>query len=212
MLNLRLSANGLKNIPPFEPGDMFHFLVGGETYDCPFVIAAFLSPKIARLRLIGKIQDELVINTQDENRLFDPFLSLGRGNELSVSVSAATFLTSVCGELGNVELLSMIWDDLGGSLDIRSCISRLRLLRSMDGTRQTEIEYLASHFHELSQSDFSRLEVEDLREILSQDSLKLLSEDGLFELPYPRRTLLICSRSRYSEKTLGQTGGFVMNL
>jgi hypothetical protein len=178
---LKLSANGLKNIPPFEPGDVFHFLVGGDTYDCPFVVAAFLSPNVAQLRLIDKTQDELVINARDENRLFESFLLLGRGHELSVSASTATFFGSVCEELGNVELLSMIWDDFGGSLDVRSCISRLRLLRSLDGTRKREVDYLASHFHELSPTDFSQLEVEDLYEILSQDSLKLLSEDCLFE-------------------------------
>jgi hypothetical protein len=88
---VQLSTKGLGNLPTTDVDDMFHFIVGYETYDCPFYVAAFLSPKVARLRSLDKTQDELAITTPDDKHSFASFLSLGRGSEFSITDSDSHF-------------------------------------------------------------------------------------------------------------------------
>jgi hypothetical protein len=194
-LPVQLSAKGLATMPDFAPEDRFCFVVGSETYNCPFYVAAFLSPKIRQLGLIDKTQRDFVISTADPDRQFERFLLLGEGVAIPVDQSVLGFFGSVGAELGNDELLKFVWEACGDELNIDPCISRLSLLREMLDGRSVEMDFLASHYSEISSKDLDGLDVETHGEVLSRRSLKPSSEDNLFDS--------IVSRCFHSLEALG---------
>jgi hypothetical protein len=180
-LNVKLSTKGLANLPT-ETENPFCFVVGDSQYQCSFCVAAYLSPKIGRLCSLDRSLNEFDIETIDDRFLFERFLSLGRGVEFTIEPSETEFFLSVSEELENTELFSFLFDQLNEELSVGSFISRLGWSRRMKCPAVREIEFLASHFYELSRSDFDGLNIDDVHEILSHPALKLANEDGLFDL------------------------------
>jgi hypothetical protein len=182
VVNAKLSARGLETLAAVYSGDQFRFVVGEQTYECPFFIAAFLSPRVAQARVIDETSDEFVVDTKDPNHEFAQFLSLGRGFEISIEPGSFPFFASVAGELGNEELLKTIWCQIGDELNWEVCMSRYLFSREPKCWDAAGLEFVASHFHEISAADFGRLDIDSLRQILSHSSLKILSEGHLFDL------------------------------
>jgi hypothetical protein len=188
MVNLKLSAKGLRNLQTVDAEGTFRFVVGSETYECPLFVATFLSPKITQLCLLDKTTNEFVIDTKDPNHLFSQILSLGQGCEIVVDKSVVPLIVSFCREVGNQELLEILSrEDEDPDQNVGICISRLCSFTGAgtstgnDVSEFRDISYLASHFHELSMADFVRLSIEPAESILSDASLKVDSEDQLFE-------------------------------
>jgi hypothetical protein len=182
LLNLNLSAKGLKNLAAVYGEDTIQFVVDSDTYECPFYAAAFISPKIARSRLLDGTITEFVIATKDPAHLFENFLSVAQGSEVSIEPSALVFFLSVAEELENDEFADLISAQFEHELNFEVCLARLLSPQQRERCGAVEMGFLASHFHEISQHDFDRLDIDSLREILSHPSLKISTEDSLFDL------------------------------
>jgi hypothetical protein len=162
--------------------DKFRFIVGTETYECPIYVAAFLSPKIAQLRFLDRTTNEFEINTDDRNHLFGNILSLGEGNGFSIDKSTLPFVVSLSRELGNDEILKMVAGEFDQEETVEACISRLCSVGDSEVSMSNDVSYLASHFDQVSRSDFRRLSVEHAEWIVGTSSLRLENEDQLFDL------------------------------
>lgn len=90
--SVKLSANGLANIPAIPSRNDFEFVVGGSHYCCPSFVADFLSLKVARIHAADPTVDKFVNSIEDRQGGFDSFLSLGRSSTLSISSSNRNFL------------------------------------------------------------------------------------------------------------------------
>jgi hypothetical protein len=184
---VKLSVNGLANIPIIPVRNDFEFIVGESHYPCASFLADFLSPKIARLHSVDPTIDKFIVSTKDSNGDFKSFISLGRGEEIRLHPTNRDFFSKLSFELGNCELYSLISDETENETTLANAISRLTGLDlfkcDSDFDFSKEIAFVASHFHEISQpnqkSEISRLDLSILSEILSSGELKLENEDGL---------------------------------
>jgi hypothetical protein len=98
----------MANIAASKAENDFTFSVGGESYNCPWFVADFLSPRIGKLHSLDPTMNEFVIETEDPGHDFETFLRLGRGLEVEVNERNRRFLLSVSSELGNCELYSSL--------------------------------------------------------------------------------------------------------
>lgn len=182
-LLVSLSPAGLRNIQrTLYPND-FTFIVGKERFFCPSFIADFLSPNISRLHAADATIQEFVIDIPDVSLIFSEFLSLSEGSSIQVTESNYKHLGSICCKLGNVELLNSIFHRFEGELTISNVSERLKALSEIDGNYEEELDFAASHFHEIteqSESTFENLNDSLVCEIISRCSLKLRNEDTLW--------------------------------
>jgi hypothetical protein len=180
-IKVKLSANGLANI---QTQNDFEFIIGESHHRCPSFIADFLSPKLARLHAIDPTINKFVISTSDRHCDFDSFLSLGRGNAISISSSNRDFMVSLSSELENRELSFLIFNSTLKGIEItrENVFQHLSDFSHFDSDFTHEIAFIASHFHEFSKSELSSLSLSILSEILSSNELKITSEDQLYEV------------------------------
>jgi hypothetical protein len=177
---ISLSANGLRQVPLHRYTNDFTFVVDSSRYECPRIVADFLSPRICQLHLLDFTADEFLIETKDPNHEFGNFLQLGHGRPIVVSDSARAFYNSICIELGNREIIYLLLSQFEGDLTMGNVIGRLKLLQEIGEDLTSVTEFISSHFSEFSTSDLSEIGVSVLHEVLSCRSLKMKDEDSLF--------------------------------
>jgi hypothetical protein len=175
-----LSSRRLQNIQGRGKIDDFDFIVETRHYQCPWFIADFLCPRIARLRQADNTIGELVIETKDPKSLFSEFLSLRYGQSVTINSTNRTFFESLCDELLNEELLEHLLDGLGEEVTKDNVLARLRRRSRIkfDGSR--EVTFLASHFFEFEMSELAEFNDSVLESILGSAQLIIESEDSLY--------------------------------
>jgi hypothetical protein len=180
-----LSNKGLQRLERVNHANDFTFIVGNEHYPCPSFVAEFLAPRVCSLRSQDTTIDELYLETADPNHYFSTLLKVGFRHDISVDEAELGFVRSVCREMQNCELFEKTLFDRqriggeGGS-DLNELKTRLAFCSGI------EVEpiamAIASHFHELSFSDFDELSPSALESIVSNPNLVLRTEDSLFEV------------------------------
>jgi hypothetical protein len=184
-LTTTLTTKGLGNISRTEAeADFdFEFVVQTRRYRCPWFIAEFLSPTLSSLRSTDPTLNEMAINTVDDQQVFGDFLLLGKGCDLVVTASNYLFFVSLCRELGNGELYLALINHFEEGLNLSNVLERLssrELFFGSDSSSFPELDFLASHFHELKDSFLSSLDADHIHSILSNPSLRITSEDDLY--------------------------------
>jgi hypothetical protein len=182
-LKATLTAKGLRNISRTETEPDFEFIVGDRRYGCPWFVAEFLSPKVSSLRSTDRTLKELRIETADKDKVFGDFVLLGGGWDVVVTEANSSFFVSICRELWNEELYSKVVAHFEEDLTISNVFDRLLSRESFCGRGfwfLPEIDFLASHFHELSKSVLNSLSVDQVHAILSNSCLRIRSEDELY--------------------------------
>jgi hypothetical protein len=91
------------------------------------------------------------------------------------------FFLALCAELGNTELSALIESSYAVQLNIRNVSQVLdhKVLHGFDENR--ELEFIASHFSELSGPDLLKLTLDQLTVVLSCATLRIKDEDWLYE-------------------------------
>jgi hypothetical protein len=119
---------------------------------------------------------------------------LSRGLSISVDSSNREFLVSLSCEIENRELgfrvMNVNASEYGREITRENVFARLFDLRRFDCDSDSdfnfgfsrEIAFVASHFHEMSNSELSSLSLPILSEILSLKELKIASEDQLHSI------------------------------
>jgi hypothetical protein len=177
---LRLSGRGLANIAESKKQNDFTFIVSGHRYDCPWFVADFLSPRVGRLHENDPSASELVIDTSDRQGQFPDFLSLGRGDAISLTSSNRSFILSVAAELENFDIYWLVRADFPDEMNCSSFCSDFADLHGFDCPADRVISFIASHFCEIDESFLIRLPISTLKRVLSHDSLRIKSEDSLY--------------------------------
>jgi hypothetical protein len=188
-LKLSLTAKGLAILPSSIYKNDFTFMVGGHKYECPSIIAEFLSPAICRLRETDISLISYTVNTNDSTGEFLKFLSLGQGSTLSIDSSKHSFYYDVCEQLENSELLAVLMNGIEVEMTSNTVLKRLKRIQRVNGDFGKEIEFAASHFNEISSSisvsnsgsisDCNSITFEILYLIPAHPSLKVKDEDWL---------------------------------
>jgi hypothetical protein len=163
----------------YEELNDFEFTVGDESYRCPWFVAEFLSPRIAQLRDADNTIYQFKIETEDPQREFGRFLSLGWGGTIEISDESLLFYEMLSKEILNEELAAAI---CGGDVEIvkekviKDVGRRFRF--GFDISR--EVGFIASHFCEFCDRELKELDESVLSRILMSDRLQIWSEDFLY--------------------------------
>jgi hypothetical protein len=123
--------------------------------------------------------NSFTLRTRDQHERFDRLFALGRGESLKIDPSARKFFLSVAKELENLELYTSVVNSLDGPPDVSSVLYRLNSREEAGITPDSEIAFLASHFHELSVDLLSELTVSQLHDVLHHPSLQIRDEEML---------------------------------
>jgi hypothetical protein len=179
----------MANIAPSKTENDFTFVVGDDSYQCPWFVADFLSPRIGHLHSLDPTINEFVIETEDPEHQFASLLSLGRGESLAVPEPNLPFLASVASELGNCELYFSVHNVQQKAVTVSTFCEHFKDCDFVDNFSKEAIEFLAAHFFEFEQSFLTGLPIELLTQILGDESLTIESEDSLFEFVLSRLEL-----------------------
>jgi hypothetical protein len=181
MIEVKLSAEGMKNYARSKVDNDFLFLVGKKEYWCSWIVAEFLSPKIAELHSGDPSITEYQVETNDNNAEFESFLSLGQGGILEINELNHDFFLALAAELSNKELYSRIGEHFDGDLSVGKALDRIRNPQFVQMPSDHLIDVLSSHFSEIDSADLDKIPFSTLTDILSQDSLRIVSEDALYD-------------------------------
>jgi hypothetical protein len=122
------------------------------------------------------------VTTSDPHGHFSDFLSLGYGHSIVVDSANRGLLLSLCEELRNSELASLLIGSC--ELSVSNVIEQLEIKKRLNLGNDAERSFIAEHFSEIisSESNLEEIEVSEWQEILSSPSLRLETEDSLVEL------------------------------
>jgi hypothetical protein len=176
----RLSGSGLGHLPFEKYSHDFEFVVGSQSYPCPSFLADFLSPRIARVHSSETTFSRYIVETGDSDCLFPSFLRLGTGGCLKVNPSNLLFFCLLSRELENAELFDILERNLNRELRLEDVCERLAVRRELGLVTTREIDFLAVHFYEISDSLIADLTFEDILAVLQNDHLQVKSEDSLY--------------------------------
>jgi hypothetical protein len=169
-LDVKLFANGMRNIIISKVDNDGNFIVGDIRCSCPWFVAVFPSPKIAQLHALGPLIYEFEIETRDDKQEFDQFLCLGFRQSFLLDENSLLFVDSIVRELGNYERYGL------------KCPERLRESETFYFASEKLISFAASHFYHFNSSQVWNIPFSPLSQIRSHTSLQIPDEDSLCDL------------------------------
>jgi hypothetical protein len=178
-MELALSPKSLVDLPGSIYPKNFEFILGDRSYHCSAIVAAFLSPRIARLHEVDSTLDSFELTTNDYSAEFQMFLSLAAGEKITVDAPSNTLL-SIAHELENIELILLITDNYQAELTPDNVFLRLATKETIGMNCSDELQFLASHFEEFCDANLSILGIERLYQILSHPAFYISNEDFLY--------------------------------
>ena len=145
------------------------------------MLAEFLSPKISRIRRSDSCADRYVFK-DGSTRICKAFAELvsclRQGKPLDIDKSNFEELVQVSYELENDEILSSLLTLAYFDIEKALCMVRCGTL----GSRcEALVNYVAAHFHEISDEGLRAMDVDTARLLLSHKSLRIQSEDTLYD-------------------------------
>jgi hypothetical protein len=174
----------MKNICIKDKDNDLTFVIGSRHYDCPWLIAEFLSPYVCQCRSVDDIINEMIISIDDSNDVLGSLMLIGRRNEVEISRADFVTVMLICRELGNSELYEVIFREFSDDITIDNVFERMKLHSAMDCNILDEIDFVSSHFYEIKNGHerLKSIGSSVMREILSKPGLKIGSEDILYDL------------------------------
>jgi hypothetical protein len=171
-----LSATGIKNAVIDDIHEDFTFIVREMCWTCPRSIARFFSPTVFLLHSIDASIAEYAVQHEDCEDLFDSFMSVTQGSSVSVAEDNGDVFLSFAQKLGNVAIYCSLLDRFHPNFrDAR----RMQDLDFLPSCTIGAIEFLSSHFYELTSSELDIIPSSVFYHIISHDSLTISSEDAL---------------------------------
>jgi hypothetical protein len=181
MPSASLSSQGLERAASISES-AFVFIGNNCEFRCTQFQAAFISPRVH-----GLLQQDATVNSfcldhdgdqMSETRMFDILEQLVNGWSIEVGRCEVGALEDFASLLGNAELLRQFLDEDGPMTQTNVC-RRLKHKFSIGVSASAELEFAASHFHELEEEDLKELDISVIEAILNSGSLRLITEDSL---------------------------------
>jgi hypothetical protein len=145
----------------------FTYIVNGHRHGCPWFVADFLSPKVARLHSVDPTIGEMIVEIEDLSDQFEQFLGLGRGSGLVITDTNRAFFSSIACDLCNAELYFAIKGDFETNATFAAFWEQFPDSEFVDYIPDRSMEFTASPFFEIDSSILSKIQVSMLTRILS---------------------------------------------
>jgi hypothetical protein len=150
----------------------FCFIVGNNCYHVSRSLTHFFSPKLYELHQADSATDEYIVQTPGAERYFTEILSLYQGHVLTVDRDRFAVFTSLAKELENPELYDLIMSHFSPSHTPQDILKKVAFLPDYR-LSDSDVEFLSSHYHELSAQILNELSLDHIHHIISHPSLKL---------------------------------------
>jgi hypothetical protein len=174
--DLGLSSAAIENIVIDTIQDDFAFVVGSQSYNCPRILAEFLSPRVYLSHSVDPSIAEYVVENQNSGGEFELFLSLGLDSTISITEANVDFFLSLSREFGNSNLYISLLEHFESGF----IYSQLHDSMALDLLGEDMIGRVSSDFYRLRESQLSAIPVFVLFHILSHHLLMISNEDTLF--------------------------------
>jgi hypothetical protein len=89
---------------------------------------------------------------------------------------------SISAELRNGELDSALFDVTQGSVLAEKVVRRVKSLVAMEGGVESEIEFITSHFSQISSSNIYELDYKIMNAVVRHGKMQIGSENSLYEI------------------------------
>jgi hypothetical protein len=166
----------IKNVILTQIQKDFEFIVGGQRYNYPRILADFLSTRVCLSHFVDAWIAEYFIETSDLNDHFKLFISLGSGSIIRVTKANLDFFLSFSREFGNSDLYTSLLEHFEGDF----MGSHIPDSTTLDLFSEDLIGRVSSKFYMLTRPDLDAIPVSVLFNILSHDLLQISGEDSLF--------------------------------
>jgi hypothetical protein len=173
---IRLSSAAIKNIVIHKIQEDFAFVVGGQSYQFPRIVAAFWSPRVCLSHSVDPSIAEYIVQNLDLTDQFYLFMSLGSGSTIPVTEDSLDFFLSLSRELGNSDLYISLLEHFGSDF----ICSQLQDSTTLDLLSDDLIGRISSKCYELIGPELEEIPVAVLFHVLSHRLLVISSEDDLF--------------------------------
>lgn len=187
-MKITLTSKGFGQINPNFLSHDFVFLIGLQEYPCNKIQADFLSPKVANMHQVDPFINCFLIGS-DNNSLkgdFSAFMDYMKTGEICIHPKQFRFYYQVSKILGNSELsnelMRIITEEHRNKEQLSSdeIIRHLIILDQFEDYNNDFIDFVASHFHELSMKLIeAQLSFLMIQAIISNQSLSLENESQL---------------------------------
>ncbi|EAY07194.1 hypothetical protein TVAG_050090 [Trichomonas vaginalis G3] len=181
---ISLSSQGLSAVQNYESKELFTFVVGSTKYRVPKLIAIFISPIISKMLQDNPELNRFEINVKDETKTFRLLIQMAFGNQVQLDQNQSEMMQAFGKALGNDELVAICQSSSPKSnldnINIDNAVILLNSKKKLHAKYDFIIEYIASHFSDISEQELEKLDIEDVQKILSHSKLRSRSESCIF--------------------------------
>jgi hypothetical protein len=150
-----LSSAAMTNIVLDKIEENFVLVVGSQEYECPCIVAEFLSSRVCISHAVDPSIAEYIVQNPDSNGKFTLFLSLGSGSTIPVAQANLDFFLSLAREFGNSNLYISLMEHFGSDF----ICSQLHDSITLDLFSDDLIGLISSQFSELGCSELDGIPV-----------------------------------------------------
>lgn len=184
---IQLKTESILDVPLQMFDNDFSFIVNGEEFKTSKIISDLISPKVCQSHLSDPTTDQFIINTHHRGN-FSNIINLINFNKNSIPDDEIPFVFEIIKKLGNKSIevsLKSSYEDItiDNVIDIIRRHEKNEIFFSKQ--LQEEIDFLSSHFFELTENDeemLNLLSLETLGVVLGNSKLKLRDEDQLISI------------------------------
>jgi hypothetical protein len=171
-----VSSAAIKNIVVDQIQEEFEFVVRGQRYKCPHIIAELLSPRVCLSHSVDQSIAEYFVEASDSNDQFQFFMPLGSGSRIRVAEANRDIFLCLSREFGNSNLHISFLEHSDNYL----IGSQIPDSTTLDLFSDDLIGRNSSTFFMLTRPALDVIPVSVVFHILSHHWLKISTEDDLF--------------------------------
>lgn len=178
---IKLTTSCILSVPFQIYENTFTFIVNGKEFKTSRIISDLISPEISRIHSIDPTVETFTINTSHQGD-FTQILNLFNFQDNLISSVEVPFILEVIEKLGNdsIEYQESSDQEEITINNVFSYIKHHEKSEKFNSKRlSSEIDFISSHFYEVTEDKFKDISVEALYRILTNDHLQLNSEDQL---------------------------------
>ncbi|OHT13811.1 hypothetical protein TRFO_15925 [Tritrichomonas foetus] len=179
---MTLSMDGLalyRHIPHIND---FTFIIDTHKYHCSKILAAFISPAVARSISSDIFCDVFHIPIDDNNFIFKQVMRLMRGEEIEITSKNYQYLLNVASILENQEIINKINSLSIFKFDEQTILNSTMKKLERNMNIDNEIDFIAASVTSFPARSLAEFDIPTLWRIFSSSCLKAKEESSIFQL------------------------------
>ena len=160
----------------------FSFRVGGREYPVPKMLAALLSPVVARILRADFLASSFDVDIDDPEGDFQIVMDLLLGKRADIPCSKIVFLSQVGNLIGNKQLMRIADTGWVDELTVDNAITAVKFYQDAGQPVPAEfLQFIAANIPEMDENGLKGLSCDLLCKIFTSDKLMIPSETWLLD-------------------------------